>query len=172
VGDGVDLKPIFEEVNKIGSLASTDVSGTLEGKANSLPAGTKTDSEGMNWGSGGKKRLTVPLRWTSTLSDWGIASETDVAVICGFQWGGTYNGKGHYIANLRLGFTVDKIGLGQSFDLSGEFNDPTPGGSEDDPIASLGAVIKLTHRYVTMVMESYTINFVANGDGSGSAEQA
>jgi hypothetical protein len=168
MGDGVDLSAIFNEVNAIASLSATKVAGDLSHGANAIPKGTSTSD--LTW-PGTNRTLRLPFNWSSHASDWGIASPTNVAVVCNWDAGGSYNGAGQFLANVHLSFTVDSIGLGQSFDVSGSFDDPTPQGDHDNPIAVLTARLTLNHNFAGMLMESYSLVFNLHGDGSGTANK-
>src|SRR5262249_55194782 len=104
----IDLKAIFNEVNTIASLAGTD-SGQLTSHANAIPKGTTTND--LNWPGSSRSFDLGPWTWTTHASDWGIATPTNVRLHCTFDYGGTYQGGGLYLANVAIAFVVDSIGI-------------------------------------------------------------
>ena len=168
MGDGVDLKAIFDEVNTIAALAGTDAGGTLCSKANAIPQGTSASD--LTWPGSSRSFDLGPWNWTSHASDWGIASPTKVRFHCTFDYGGTYHGGGLYLANVNIAFVVDSIGLAMKFDVEGHFDDPTPIG--DPPTASLKAHITLKQYQFGLLDQTIQTDWEFRGSGFYSASQA
>lgn len=168
MGDGIDLKAIFDEVNTVASLAGTDAGGELCSKANAIPQGTSASD--LTWPGKSRSFDLGPWKWTNHASDWGIGDPTEVRLHCTFDYGGTYKGAGLYLANVRIAFVVDSISLAVKFDVSGSFDDPTPIG--DPPVASLKAHIAIKQYQFTLLDQTIQTDWEFRGDGYYKASQA
>jgi len=161
----IDLSAIFNEVNTIASLAQTKVSGDLSTHANAIPKGTTTTD--LVWPGKNHQVGKKFGPYTSYATDWGWANPTYLTLSCSWDYGGTYDGLGLYIANVHLYLGIQDLGISEAVDVTGTFDDPTPIGDKGSPIAQLSATLQMKYSQFlgANAIDFKTVKFAVRGNG-------
>jgi len=165
----IDLAAIFNEANTIASLAQTTISGDLSTRGSAIPQG-KTTSD-LTWPGKNRGPIGHSFSYGNVASDHGWAQPTQFSLLCTWDYGGTYQGLGLYIANVHLFLSIDNLTTGAALDVSGTFDDPTPTGDHGSPVAQLAAHVtfNLSQFKGLNEVDRKTVNFTLRGDGAGTA---
>jgi len=133
----------------------------MSGRAFALPSGKHP--EDLNWEGQANKTLQYALNWGSTGQEWGISSGTSLRVGATFDYGGQLDGSGRFLHNAYLFAIPDHIGLGQGFNITGQFHDAVMEGRT----GVVSGVITVNQTYCRLHWETIMFDVSVRGDGGG-----
>jgi hypothetical protein len=145
----------------VASLMQNGQHVEMGGRAFALPAGKHP--EDLNWEGQADKTLQYTLNWGSTLQELGLSSGTSVRVGVTFDYGGQLDGSGRFLHNAYLWAIPDYIGIGQNFDVNGQFFDAVMEGRT----SVLSGVITVNQTYGKVHWSTTKFDVRIKGDGGG-----
>jgi len=165
MADGLDTGlGLVNPATGVATLLDANTSYQMAERGAALPEGV--DASLLDWSEQVQHQVETTLRWASWASEWSIASPSVVRLGCVWTFGGRYQGDGRYLADAYLYCVADSVGLGQSFSATASFAaTPVEIGRH---VAQLEATIDLVHEYCGVPENTYTLDVVVAGDGTGS----
>ncbi len=145
----------------VATLMQNSAQVHMAGRAFALPAGKHP--EDLDWAGQADKTVQYVLNWGSILADWGISSGTSLRLGATWSYGGQLDGAGRFLHDAYLWAIPDHTGLGQDFDVTGQFGDAVL----ESRTGVLSGSITVVQTYLTMHMETIQFDIKLRGDGGG-----
>lgn len=149
-------------VKDVAPLMQNSQTVDMGGRAFALPAGKQPQD--LNWEGQADQTLQYTLNWGSTAQEWGLSSGTSLRVGATWSYGGQLDGSGRFLHDAYLWAILDHSGLGQDFDVTGQFFDAVLEGRT----GVLSGLITVNQTYVGMHWETIKFDVKIRGDGGGS----
>lgn len=146
----------------LATLMQNSASVEMPGRAFALPEGKEPHD--LDWAGQRPKDLEYALTWGSTAQEWGVSTGTQLRVGASWKYGGQLDGSGKYLHDAYLWAILDHSGLGQDFEVKGNFGDAVMEGDT----SVLTGDITVVQSYVTMHWQDFKFDVEIRGDGGGS----
>jgi hypothetical protein len=133
----------------------------MGGRAFALPADKHPGD--LDWAGQADQTVQWVLTWSSRAADWGLSSGTSLRVGATWSYGGQLDGSGRFLHDAYLWAILDHSGLGQDFDVTGQFGDAVL----ESRTGVLSGSITVHQSVLTMHMETIQFDVKLRGDGGG-----
>jgi hypothetical protein len=159
----VDFGDVWTAVTDVARTLDTEATTSLADNVFVIPKCVSAPGDLTGW-YGTPGVLQQGLRYTSIASEYFGTSETKIRFGVSWYFGGRLNGNGRYIGNADVYAIVDGLGLGSSFEIDGQFDNPL---TMDNYVAQLSGQLHIKRYYWRMLEDSYRYQFYIRGDGAG-----
>jgi hypothetical protein len=161
---GPGFGELWNAAKEVAILFQNGQTVNMGDRAFAVPKGLQPGD--VNWQSDIEDTKQYVLNYGSTAAEWGASSGTSVrvGVTWNYGYGTTDAGGGNLIHNAYLWGIVDYSGLGQDFEITGQFSDQPV---MVNGVAKLAGEIKVDRSYLYMHWETVLFDVRITGDGGG-----